>query len=76
MAWKHLRHPNILPLIGATVRDHELRLISEWVDQGDITDYVSRKENLEVNRIELVSRGPLSPVRDPILQAVCDLLFS
>lgn len=54
MAWKHLRHPNILPLLGATLRDHKLCLISEWMDQGNINDYLNRKEHSEVNRIELL----------------------
>ena len=60
VAWKHLRHPNILPLIGASLRDHKLCLVSEWVDQGNINDYLKRRENFEMNRIELVSRGPTS----------------
>lgn len=55
VAWKHLRHPNILPLLGATLRENRLCLISEWMDQGNIIDYLGRKEHSEVNRIELVS---------------------
>ncbi|KAF9789521.1 kinase-like domain-containing protein [Thelephora terrestris] len=54
VAWKHLRHPNILPLLGATLREHELCLISEWMDQGNIKQYLKRKENSELNRIELL----------------------
>jgi len=57
VAWKHLRHPNILPLLGATLNEHRLCLISEWMDQGNISDYLKLKENQELNRIELVSYG-------------------
>jgi len=32
-------------------------LISEWVDQGNINEYLKLKEHHEVNRIELVSCG-------------------
>lgn len=30
-------------------------MISEWMDQGNIVQYLKLKEHLEVNRIELVS---------------------
>ena len=63
MAWKHLRHPNVLPLLGATLRENRLCLISEWMDQGNINEYLERKEHSEVNRIELVSRNRLFLVR-------------
>jgi len=52
--WKHLRHPNILPLIGAMIDKNRLSLVSEWVDQGNINEYLKPKERGEVNRIELV----------------------
>ena len=55
MAWKHLQHPNVLPLLGATITDNKLCLISEWADQGNIIQYLNRMEHLEVNRFELVS---------------------
>ena len=55
MAWKHLQHPNILPLLGATISENKLSLISEWMDQGNIMEYLTRMKHLEVNRIELVS---------------------
>ena len=55
--WRHLRHPNILPLLGATLgtTDYKLRyaLVSEWMDNGDITSFVIRHR--DVNRVQLVS---------------------
>lgn len=60
MAWKHLQHPNILPLLGATIGENKLSLISEWMDQGNIVQYLRRGEQLEVNRIELVGRDYLA----------------
>ena len=70
MAWKHLQHINILPLLGATIGDNKLSLISEWMDQGSIVQYLDRMEHLEVNRIELVSCGYL--VEGPSLICVVD----
>ncbi|KAF9645222.1 kinase-like protein, partial [Thelephora ganbajun] len=54
VAWKHLQHPNILPLLGATISKSKLCLISEWMDQGNVAQYLEHRENLEVNRIELL----------------------
>ena len=30
-------------------------MISEWMDQGNINEYLKPKEHYEVNRLELVS---------------------
>ena len=55
--WRHLRHPNILPLLGATLEttNYKLRyaLVSEWMDNGYITSFVMRHG--DVNRVQLVS---------------------
>lgn len=55
VAWKHLRHPNIIPLLSATLHENRLCLISEWMDQGNINEFLTLKQHSEVNRIELVS---------------------
>ena len=52
VAWKHLRHPNILPLLGVTVGEHRFALVSEWMDNGNINDFIKRDH--DVNRAELV----------------------
>jgi len=53
--WKYLQHKNIIPLLGATLSDDRLCLISEWMDQGNIIQHLMYRDNFEVNRIELVS---------------------
>ena len=55
VTWRHLRHANILPLLGATLdtRTPRFTLVSEWMDNGNINDFV--KNHKEVNRIQLVS---------------------
>ena len=54
VTWRHLRHPNILPFLGADLEQHRLAIISEWMDHGNINEYL--KERKEVNRVQLVSR--------------------
>jgi len=52
VAWKHLRHPNILPLLGVTLNEHRFALVSEWMENGNINDFIKRDRH--VNRTELV----------------------
>ena len=52
VAWKHLRHPNILPLLGVTVSEYRFALVSEWMENGNINDFIKRDRH--VNRTELV----------------------
>jgi len=52
VAWKHLRHPNILPLIGVTVSNQRFAMISVWMENGNINEFVGKDRH--VNRIELV----------------------
>ena len=52
VAWKHLRHQNILPLLGVTVSEHRFAMVSEWMGNGNINEFVERDRH--VNRTELV----------------------
>ena len=51
MAWKHLTHPNIVPLLGATVDPPQL--ISDRMTGGDLTEYIV--SHPDTDRISLVS---------------------
>ena len=53
MTWKTLRHPNVLPLIGVTMSDAQFVMVSDWMANGNINDFV--KTNPNANRIELVN---------------------
>ena len=57
VAWKHLRHPNILPLLGVTVSKHRFAMVSEWMEHGNIIEFVGKDKH--VNRAELVRRPSL-----------------
>ena len=50
--WKSLCHPNVLPLLGVTVSDGYLAMVSEWMTNGNINEFV--KTHKDVNRFELV----------------------
>ena len=48
--WKNLKHPNILPLLGATISPSQL--VSTLMPAGDLSKYLPK--NPDLNRIELV----------------------
>ena len=54
--WKRLSDPNTLPLIGAYMDGPELVMVSEWMDNGNIKQYLER--NSRVNKPALVSPLP------------------
>ena len=51
--WKSLRHPNMLPLLGVMMSGDRFSIVSEWMPNGDINQFV--KTRVDVNRYELVS---------------------
>ena len=52
MGWKTLRHPNILPLLGATMSMNQFVMVSEWMVNGNINEFV--KANPDADRLGLV----------------------
>jgi len=52
VTWKHLQHPNILPLLGVTLNEYRFALVSEWMENGNINDFIKRDR--DINRAELV----------------------
>ena len=55
--WKRLSDPNILPLIGAYMRGSELVMVSEWMKNGNIKQYLHK--NPHVNKPSLVRALPV-----------------
>ena len=47
---KHLKHPNIVPLLGAATEP--LELISEWMPGGELLGYLARRP--DADRLSLV----------------------
>ena len=56
--WKTLQHLNVLPLLGVKMTENEFAMVSEWMPNGDINQFVSARQ--DANRFELVS-PPSSP---------------
>ena len=53
IAWRHLRHPNILPFIGVNLERRRFAMVSEWMDNGNICEFIKKYGG--VNRVQLVS---------------------
>ena len=50
--WATLRHPNVLPLLGVTLSKNHFAMVSEWMENGNITEFV--ETHREVNPFGLV----------------------
>lgn len=59
--WKALQHPNVLPLLGVRMTENEFAMVSEWMPNGNINQFVSAHR--DANRFELVS-----PLKSPIFR--------
>ena len=51
--WRSLRHPNVLPLLGGMIAGAQLAMVSEWMENGNINEFV--KNHLDADRLGLVS---------------------
>ena len=52
MTWKTLQHPNVLPLIGVIMAEGQFAMVSEWMMNGNICEFV--KAHPGVDRLKLV----------------------
>jgi hypothetical protein len=52
VTWKSLLHPNVLPLMGVTMTETQFAMISEWMEHGNINDFV--KAHPDADRLGLV----------------------
>ncbi|KAF9785442.1 kinase-like domain-containing protein [Thelephora terrestris] len=50
--WRHLRHSNILPLVGVAIGPGRCSLVSNWMDNGTINAFIER--NPDANRVDLL----------------------
>jgi len=53
VTWKALRHPNVLPLLGVIMTEDRFAMVSEWMINGNIKEFVMAQHG--ANRFELVS---------------------
>jgi serine/threonine protein kinase len=66
---KYLEHPNIVPLLGATVDPFEL--ISDWMSGGDLPGYIANNQNAD--RVSLVGTPPTALTEALILLQLSDV---
>ena len=52
ITWKTLQHPNVLPLIGVTMTKNKFALISDWMTNGNLNEFVNA--NPTADRLRLV----------------------
>ena len=52
MIWRRLSHPNVLPVLGISPKLFPLCIVSEWMIDGNIMDFITKHP--EVNRLRLV----------------------
>lgn len=52
MTWKTLSHPNVLPLLGVTMIENYFAMVSEWMANGSINEFI--RMDRDVNRFQLV----------------------
>ena len=50
--WVQLHHENVLPLIGMVTVDDMPALVSEWMANGTMNDYLEKHEDVDI--LELV----------------------
>jgi serine/threonine protein kinase len=60
VGWNSLRHPNVLPLLGVTATDNQLVMVSEWMANGNINEFV--KAGINADRLELVRSSSKIPI--------------
>jgi len=50
--WRRISHPNIVPFLGVSESHAPLCMVSEWMPNGNVRDYVGK--NPETSRLQLV----------------------
>jgi serine/threonine protein kinase len=47
VTWKALHHPNVLPLLGVTMTENRFVMVSEWMLNGNIKEFVKAGSNAD-----------------------------
>jgi serine/threonine protein kinase len=54
LIWRQLCHPNLLPFFGLYYLDNRLCLVSPWMENGNVMEFL-KKAPPSANRLSLVS---------------------
>jgi len=66
VTWKVLHHPNVLPLLGVIMTEGRFLMVSEWMANGNINQFVTAHR--DANRFALVSSPFVSPSSSPVIE--------
>ena len=50
--WRRISHPNIVPFLGVSNAPAPLSMVSEWMPNGNVRDFV--RKNPDTSRLQLV----------------------
>ena len=67
VTWKALCHPNVLPLLGVTMGTKVFAMVSEWMVNGNIIEFI--EAHRDANRFELVGL-PLPSLTPPVADEI------
>ena len=67
VTWKLLHHPNVLSLLGATMMDSQFVMVSEWMINGSISEFIEAHQ--DANRYELVGIWFYPRLYSPLITA-------
>lgn len=70
MAWKSLHHRNVLPLIGVIMSEDHFAMVSDWMVNGNINEFVKR--NPGADRLGLVGFLSIIPPRAELIDDSMD----
>ncbi|KAI5121783.1 hypothetical protein M0805_009594 [Coniferiporia weirii] len=56
--WSKLDHPNVLPFKGYVLEDTYPSLISEWIENGTVTDFLEKNTGIDIRLVILgIAKG-------------------
>ena len=53
VGWKYISHPNVVPFLGISEKLSSFCIISPWLSNGNITEYIRKHQ--KADRLQLVS---------------------
>ena len=65
VTWSCLRHPNVLPLLGVMMSGDKFVMVSDWMTNGNITEFV--KVDATADRLKLVCLSSQTLVPLPLM---------
>jgi len=71
VAWRTLHHPNVLPLLGVAISGNRLAMVSEWMEKGNINEFLVAEVNADRLKLVCFSFKALTFADDWVTAAAC-----